>query len=270
MNSIDLTMNRIDKAFNNLREKGSKALITYITAGDPDLGATADLIVEMERTGADIIELGIPYSDPLADGPVIQRASARALNNGIKIADIMNMVRSVRQVTQIPLIYLVYYNSVFKYGIERFVKESHDVGIDGIIVPDLPLEERGEVFDITKQYGIHLIPLVAPTSHERIPKIVENAGGFVYCVSTTGVTGERDEIQTNIKGYMEEVSRYTSMPKAMGFGISSPDMVSQLKDYCDGIIIGSAIVSLIEKAANKDEMLENVSRFVKSIRQVLQ
>ncbi|SFP68079.1 tryptophan synthase, alpha chain [Caldicoprobacter faecalis] len=269
MNMMDLTMNRIDMVFNDLREKGSKALITYITAGDPNLGATADLIIEMEKAGADIIELGIPYSDPLADGPVIQRASARALNNGIKIADIMNMVRSVRQATQIPLIYLVYYNSVFKYGIDRFVKEAHDVGIDGIIIPDLPLEERGEVFDITKQYGIHLIPLVAPTSHQRIPKIVENAGGFVYCVSTTGVTGERDEIQTNIKDYMEEVSRYTDMPKAIGFGISNPDMASQLKDYCDGIIIGSAIVSLIEKAASRDEMLDSVYRFIRGVKRVL-
>lgn len=269
MNMMDLTMNRIDMVFNDLREKGSKALITYITAGDPNLGATADLIIEMEKAGADIIELGIPYSDPLADGPVIQRASARALNNGIKIADIMNMVRSVRQATQIPLIYLVYYNSVFKYGIDRFVKEAHDVGIDGIIIPDLPLEERGEVFDITKQYGIHLIPLVAPTSHQRIPKIVENAGGFVYCVSTTGVTGERDEIQTNIKDYMEEVSRYTDMPKAIGFGISTPDMASQLKDYCDGIIIGSAIVSLIEKAASRDEMLDSVYRFIRGVKRVL-
>lgn len=269
MNMMDLTMNRIDMVFNDLREKGSKALITYITAGDPNLGATADLIIEMEKAGADIIELGIPYSDPLADGPVIQRASARALNNGIKIADIMNMVRSVRQATQIPLIYLVYYNSVFKYGIDRFVKEAHDVGIDGIIIPDLPLEERGEVFDITKQYSIHLIPLVAPTSHQRIPKIVENAGGFVYCVSTTGVTGERDEIQTNIKDYMEEVSRYTDMPKAIGFGISNPDMASQLKDYCDGIIIGSAIVSLIEKAASRDEMLDSVYRFIRGVKRVL-
>ncbi|WP_204487374.1 tryptophan synthase subunit alpha [Caldicoprobacter guelmensis] len=262
-------MNRIDKAFNNLREKGSKALITYITAGDPDIDTTAELIVEMGKAGADIIELGIPYSDPLADGPVIQRASARALNKGIRIADIMNMARSVRRVTQVPLVYLVYYNSVFKYGIERFVKEAHDVGIDGIIIPDLPLEEKGEVFDITRQYGIHLIPLVAPTSHERIARIVENASGFVYCVSTTGVTGERDQIHTDIKAYMEEVSRYTSLPKAIGFGISKPDMARQFRDYCDGIIIGSAIVSLIEKASSKDEMLENIGQFIRNIKQAL-
>ncbi len=269
MNMANLPINRIDMVFNGLRRRGKKALITYIIGGDPDIDITADLIVEMEKWGADVIELGIPYSDPLADGPVIQRASARALNRGIKIADIMNMVRSVRQVTQIPLVYLAYYNSVFKYGIERFVKEAYDAGIDGIIIPDLPLEERGEVFDITKRYGVHLIPLVAPTSHERIPKIVENAGGFVYCVSTTGVTGEREKIQTDIKAYMEEVSRYTDMPKAIGFGISNRDMVLQLKDYCDGIIVGSAIVSLMEKAESRDEALERVGQFMKNMREVL-
>lgn len=269
MNTSNLTTNRIDIAFDNLRREGKKGLITYITAGDPDMDATAELIVEMEKWGADIIELGIPYSDPLADGPVIQRSAARALNNGVKIADIMNMVRSIRRITQVPLIYLVYYNSVFKYDIERFVREAFDVGIDGIIIPDLPLEERGEVFDITKQYGIHLIPLVAPTSHERISKIVENAGGFVYCVSTTGVTGERERIQTDIKAYMEEVSRYTDMPKAIGFGISSPDMALQLKNYCDAIIVGSAIVSLLEKAGSRDEALERIRRFMKNIKEVL-
>jgi len=265
-------MNRIDKVFYELRREGQKALITYITAGDPDIDSTARLVVEMAKAGADIIELGIPYSDPLADGPVIQRASARALKNGIKIADIMNMAKAVRLMSQIPLVYLVYYNSVFKYGIERFVKEAHDSGIDGLIIPDLPLEERGEVFDVLKQYGIHLIPLVAPTSHERIPRIVENAGGFVYCVSTTGVTGEREKINTDIKSYMEEVSKYTGMPKAIGFGVSSPDMVCRLKDCCDGVIIGSAVVALIERAASagdRDEMLGSVSRFVRDIKQVL-
>ncbi len=269
MNTVNLTTNRIDIAFDNLRRGGRKALITYITAGDPDMDITAELIVEMEKGGADIIELGIPYSDPLADGPVIQRSSARALNNGIKIGDIMNMVRSLRRVTQIPLIYLVYYNSVFKYGIERFMKEACYVGIDGIIIPDLPLEERGEVFDMTRRCGIHLIPLVAPTSHERISKIVENAGGFVYCVSTTGVTGERERIQTDIKAYMEEVSRYTDMPKAIGFGISNPDMVLQLKDYCDAVIIGSAIISILERADSRSEALEKVGRFVENIKEVL-
>jgi tryptophan synthase alpha chain len=179
------------------------------------------------------------------------------------------MVKVVRQMSEIPLIYLVYYNSMFKYGIEKFVREAYDVGIDGIIIPDLPLEERDEVFDILKQYGIHLIPLVAPTSHQRIPRIIENAGGFVYCVSTTGVTGEREKINTNIKSYMDEVSRYTDMPKAIGFGISNPDMASQLKDYCDGIIIGSAIVGLIEKAEDKDEMFGSINRFVRSIKQAL-
>lgn len=262
-------MNRIDMMFNRLKRERKKALITYITAGDPDIETTAKLILKMENAGADAVEVGIPYSDPLADGPVIQRASARALKNGVKIMDIMKMVGAVRQIARIPLLYLVYYNSVFKYGMERFIKEACDFGIDGIIIPDLPLEERGEVFELTRQYGIHLIPLVAPTSRERIKRIVENAGGFVYCVSTTGVTGEREQIDTDIKAYMEEVSRYTSMPRAVGFGISSPDMVLGIKDYCDGVIIGSAVVSIVEKGLSKEEMFENVSRFIKGIKQVL-
>lgn len=269
MKGSNLNSNRIDAVFDSLRSRGKKALITYITAGDPDIETTAALIAEMERCGVDIIELGIPHSDPLADGPVIQRASARALNNGLKIADVMNMVSSIRRFTQIPLIYLVYYNPVFKYGIKRFVEEAYHAGIDGVIIPDLPLEERSEVLGVTKRYGVHLIPLVAPTSHERIPRIVEDAGGFVYCVSTTGVTGEREKIQTDIKAYMGEVSRYTDMPRAIGFGISNRDTVLRLKDHCEGIIVGSAIVSLMEKARDKEEMIESIRRFIKNIKEVL-
>lgn len=262
-------MNRIDRVFSELRENGKKALITYITAGDPDIEMTYRLVLEMKKAGADIVELGIPYSDPLADGPVIQRASARALKNGIKIPDIMRIVKSIRQVSEIPLIHLVYYNSVFKYGIQKFVEESYDAGIDGLIVPDLPLEERGEVYDILIRYDMHLIPLVAPTSHERIKKITENAGGFVYCVSITGVTGQREKIDTDIKNYMEEVAMYTHMPKAIGFGISSADMAAHLKNYCDGVIVGSAIVSEIERARDKEEMVRKVSEFVRNIKSVL-
>lgn len=263
-------MNRIDEKFHELKEKKQKALITYITAGDPDIEMTYRLVLEMEKAGADLIEIGIPYSDPLADGPVIQRASIRALTNGVKIPDIMNVVKSLRQVSDIPLIYLVYYNSVFKYGIEKFIGEASDAGIDGLIIPDLPLEERGEIYDIVKQQGIHLIPLVAPTSHERIKKITENAGGFVYCVSTTGVTGQRQELMTDIKRYMEEVASYTDLPRAIGFGISGPDMASKLKDYCEGIIVGSAVVSEIERGdGDREEIVKNVRDLVYDIKSVL-
>ncbi|SHE41343.1 tryptophan synthase, alpha chain [Caldanaerobius fijiensis DSM 17918] len=263
-------MNRIDEKFRVLREKGRKALITYITAGDPNIEMTYRLVLEMEKAGADLIELGIPYSDPLADGPVIQRASMRALANGIKIPDIMNLVKSLRQVSDVPLIYLVYYNSVFKYGIEKFVSEARDVGIDGLIIPDLPLEERGEVYDIVKQHDIHLIPLVAPTSHERIKKITENAGGFVYCVSVTGVTGQRQELDTDVKRYMEEVASYTSLPRAIGFGISGPDMIMKLKDYCEGIIVGSAVVSQIERGeGDRERIAKNVRDLVYDMKSVL-
>ncbi|MCF6096823.1 tryptophan synthase subunit alpha [Thermovorax subterraneus] len=261
--------NRIDMTFERLKKEGKKALIAYITAGDPDIETTAELIFKMIEAGADAVEIGVPYSDPLADGPVIQRASARALRNGTKIKDIMKMVEMIRKNSQIPILYLVYYNSVFIYGVERFMKEAYSAGVDGIIIPDLPLEERGEVFELTKKYGLHLIPLVAPTSHGRIKKIVENAGGFVYCVSSTGVTGERERIETDIKSYLEEVSKYTGLPKAVGFGISSPEMARNIKDYCEGIIIGSAIVSIIEKASTKEEMFEKIDNFIRSIKKVL-
>ncbi|WP_026487254.1 tryptophan synthase subunit alpha [Caldanaerobius polysaccharolyticus] len=263
-------MNRIDERFSRLIARGQKALITYITAGDPHIELTYQLVLEMEKAGADMIELGIPYSDPLADGPVIQRASARALANGVRIPDIMKVVRSIRQVSDIPLIYLVYYNSVFKYGLERFIGEAAEVGIDGLIIPDLPLEERGEIYDMVRKYGVHLIPLVAPTSHQRIKKITEKAGGFVYCVSTTGVTGQREKMDTDIKRYMEEVASYTDLPRAIGFGISGPDMANSLKGYCEGIIVGSAVVSEIEKGGDSNEQIvENVRALVKDLKGAL-
>jgi tryptophan synthase alpha chain len=262
-------VNRIDERLYSLQKTGQKALITFITAGDPDPETTGELVVAMERAGADIVELGIPYSDPLADGPVIQRASARALKAGIKIDRIMDIVKSVRKTSDIPLVYLVYYNSVFRYGPERFTGEAREAGVDGLIIPDLPVEERREMADIVSSRGMHLIPLVAPTSHERIKNIVEGAGGFVYCISTKGVTGVREEIETDIKAYMEEVSRYTALPRALGFGISGPDMAKRFRDYCEGVIVGSAIVRLIEQGKDRRRMLSNVCEFVSRIKEVL-
>jgi len=262
-------VNGIDERFCRLKNAGQKGLITFITAGDPDPETTCELVCGMERAGADIVELGIPYSDPLADGPVIQRASARALKSGIKITHIMDMAKSVRKASDIPLVYLVYYNSVFGYGPERFIGEARDAGVDGLIIPDLPVEERREMSDIVSSHGMHLIPLVAPTSHERIKKITEGAGGFVYCISTKGVTGVRDEIETDIKTYMQEVSGYTTLPRALGFGISGPEMAKRFKDYCEGVIVGSAIVRLIEQSKDKRRMLDNVCEFVSRIKEVL-
>ncbi|MEQ2130332.1 tryptophan synthase subunit alpha [Caldanaerobacter subterraneus KAk] len=262
-------MNRIDRRFDDLKKEGKKALITFITAGDPDIDTTYDIVLALEKAGADIIELGIPYSDPLADGPTIQASSQRALAKGIKIRDIMNLVMRIREKSDIPIVYLVYYNSVFKYGIEKFLEDSKKAGVDGLIIPDLPLEERKEVLDIADKYEIYLIPLVAPTSKERIKAITENGKGFVYCVTLTGVTGAREEITTDLEEYMRLVSSYTSMPKALGFGISGPEMARKLKSLSDGIVVGSAIVERIAKGYNRCEMLKEVKEFVSSLREVL-
>jgi tryptophan synthase alpha chain len=262
-------MNRIDLKFSLLKETGRKALITFITAGDPDLNTTVDLVLSMEEAGADIIELGIPYSDPLADGPVIQASSARALENGTKINKIMDTVKRIRQNSEIPLVYLVYYNSVFKYGIERFASECSQSGIDGLIIPDLPIEEREEILAVMDNYGICLIPLVAPTSKARIKKITQKGRGFVYCISVNGVTGARQGIETNIDEYMKTIAQYTGLPKVLGFGISSAAMVKELKAYCEGVIIGSAIVKRIAEAEGLEESVLSVSRFVSALREAL-
>lgn len=262
-------MNRIDEKFQLLKEKNEKAMIPFVTAGDPDLDTTIELVLAMEEAGADIIELGIPYSDPLADGVIIQQSSTRALNNGAKITKIMDIVKEIRKKTEVPLVYLVYYNSVFKYGIEKFIEECSSVGIDGIIIPDLPIEERKDIIEVADNYGVYLIPLVAPTSKERIKSIVNNGKGFVYCVSTNGVTGVRQELSTNIEEYMNVVAQYTDLPKAIGFGVSGPEMARELKDYCDGVIVGSAIVRKVAEAKDGEEAAENVRKFIYEIKNAL-
>jgi len=254
-------MNRIDEKFNELKRINKKALITFITVGDPDLQTTQELVIAMESAGADIIELGIPYSDPLADGITIQKSSAKALKAGAKIINIMSTVKKLREKTQVPLIYLNYYNSVFKYGLEKFIKQCNESGIDGLIIPDLPVEERADIIKVCDKYRVYLIPLVAPTSKERIKPITKDGKGFVYCVSISGVTGTRNKINTNIKEYMLEVSKYTDMPKALGFGISSAEMVHQFKPYCDAIIVGSAIIKKIEQSKTPNEAVQNVKKF---------
>ena len=262
-------MNRIEAKFQELKEKNEKAMIPFVTAGDPDLNTTIDLVYAMEKAGADIIELGVPYSDPIADGPTIQASSQKSLGNGTTIAKIMDTVKTIRLKTEVPLVYLVYYNSVFKHGIERFIRECSESGIDGVIIPDLPIEEREDILAVSDKYNICLIPLIAPTSKERIKNIVKNASGFIYCVSTNGVTGVRNEIKTNLDEYMGIVSQYANIPKALGFGISSAKMAKELKDYCDGIIIGSAIVKKVAESKNKEDIIKNVEDFVKEVKDVL-
>lgn len=259
-------MNRINEKFSSLKSKKKKALITFITAGDPDLESTVEAIKTMENAGADIIEIGIPYSDPLADGPTIQASSTRALKNGTKISGIMQSMKKARESTGIPLAFLTYYNSIFKYGLDRFFDESKDSGVDGIIIPDLPVEEREGISEMMSKRGIILIPLVAPTSHKRIRSIVQNADGFVYCVSVAGVTGAREKIGTDLKSYMDAVAKFTDLPKVIGFGISNADMIKSVKEYCDGVVVGSAIINVMSKFENKSEMLENLGKFVSELK----
>ncbi len=259
-------MNRIKKKFDLLRSKNEKALITFLTAGDPDIKTTSDMILVMEESGADIIEVGIPYSDPLADGPVIQDSSARSLRNGTKIKDVMNCVKEVRSKSDIPLAFLAYYNSIFKYGIERFISESLTIGVDGFIIPDLPIEEREELASKLRGTDISLIPLVAPTSKERIKRIVESADTFIYCVSVNGVTGIRDSISTDLKNYMEAIRQFTPLPRALGFGISNPSIVKNVKGLCEGVVVGSAIVNLISKSTDR---AQEVKEFVSEMKGAL-
>lgn len=264
-----IRMNRIDERFKYLKEKNKKALIPFITAGDPDLEGTIKLVLALEKSGADIVELGIPYSDPIADGEVIQASSSRALKNGAKISKIMDTVAKIRENSQIPLVYLVYYNSIFKYGMEKFIKQCSEVGVDGLIIPDLPIEERKDIIEIADEYNVYLIPLVAPTSKERIKKITEGSKGFVYCVTVKGITGVRQNIDTDIKDYMDLVGSYTDLPKALGFGISSKEMAESFSKCSDGIIIGSALIKRISEGESLEDKLENVSTFVREIKAAL-
>lgn len=256
---------RITEKFNQLRELNKKALITYVTAGDPDLETTEQLVYAMERAGADIIELGIPYSDPLADGPVIQRAATRALKNNVNVDKVFELVEKIRQNIQVPIAFLLYYNSIFPYGIERFIEKCDKAGIDGLIIPDLPLEERKDMQDLLLDKDMDLIPLVAPTSQDRIKQIVKGATGFIYCVSSLGVTGVRNDFG-QINEFMKRVTDSTKVPAAIGFGISGGEAVKKLKDKADGLIIGSAIIKKIEEGIPTNDSVNRVEEFVKELK----
>ena len=257
---------RIAEMFEKNKLKGRKSLLTFVTAGDPDLETTKRLVLKMEEAGADLIEFGVPFSDPVAEGPVIQEANIRALSNGLRIDYIFGAVAELRQKTQVPLVFLMYINSIFNYKINRFFNRCAQTGVDGVIIPDLPYEEKGEVADVAKEFGIKIISLVAPTSHERIKKIAAGAEGFLYCVSSLGVTGVRSDFNTNFDEFFSEINKAVKVPTAIGFGISTPEQAKTLRGYADGVIVGSAIVRLVGNAQNADEAVMNVGKFVKSLR----
>lgn len=263
-------MNRIDQTFASLKQQNKTAMMPYLTVGDPDIKTTVDIILELESAGADIIELGVPYSDPLADGPVIQRASERALKNKVTIRTAMETARLARERgSQLPFILFTYYNPVLQTGFDTFFEEVVKHDISGLIIPDLPLEECEQIRSLAQAAGIHLIPLVAPTSHERIASIVSEATGLVYCVSSLGVTGERTDFYSGVDNFLETVKRYSKVPIVIGFGISSQEQVARFSKACDGVVVGSAIVRqvesnipLLEKEDTREQGLLQIREFV--------
>ncbi len=246
---------------------GKKAFIAFITCGDPDLETTEKLLLSMQEGGADLIELGIPFSDPTAEGPVIQGANIRALSSGVTTDKIFDMVRRVRPKLSIPLVFMTYANVVFSYGIERFVRTAAEIGMNGIILPDVPFEEKGEFSAVCESYGLDFISLIAPTSNDRISMIAKEAKGFVYCVSSLGVTGTRSSITTDIGAIVDKIKENTDTPAAVGFGISTPEQAAEIAKKCDGIIIGSAIVKIIAK--HGENSAPYVYDFVKSVKQAI-
>ena len=251
--------NKITEAF----AKG-KAFIPFITCGDPSLEITEQLVYAREEAGADLIELGIPFSDPTAEGPVIQEANVRALSGGVTTDKVFDMVAKIRQKTAIPMVFMTYANVVFSYGTEHFIKKAAEVGMDGLILPDVPFEENEECDTVCKQYGLDLISLIAPTSHERITQIAKEANGFVYCVSSLGVTGTRTQITTDIGGMVKLVKAAKDIPCAVGFGISTPEQAKKMAAQSDGAIVGSAIVKLC--AAHGENCVPYVKEYVKSMK----
>ena len=250
---------KVKEAFN----KG-KAFIAFLTCGDPDIETTERLIAEMEKDGVDLIELGIPFSDPTAEGPVIQRANIRALSKGITTDKIFDMVKRVRKTVKIPLVFMTYANVVFSYGTERFVKNAAEAGVNGLILPDVPYEEKDEFAVPCEKGGLDFISLIAPTSENRIAEIAKDAKGFVYCVSSLGVTGVRTAITSDIGGMVSIVRSVSDIPVAVGFGISTPEQADDMAAKSDGIIIGSAIVKII--AQYGADSVKPVGEYVKSIR----
>ena len=224
-----------------------KAFIPFITCGDPDLATTAAAVRAAVENGADLIELGIPFSDPTAEGPVIQGANLRALRGGVTTDKVFDLVRDLRRDVTVPMVFMTYANVVFSYGPERFMAACRDTGIDGLILPDLPFEEKGEFRPLCRQYGVDLISLIAPTSENRIAMIAGEAEGFLYIVSSLGVTGTRSEIKTDLRSIVEVVRQNTDIPCAIGFGISTPEQAKAMAAISDGAIVGSAIIKLLEK-----------------------
>ncbi len=255
-------MSSIQEVFQN-----KKAFIPFITAGDPNLSVTKELLAELEKAGSDLIEIGIPFSDPVAEGPVIEKANERALKAGTTTDKIFDMVLDFRKESAIPLVFLTYVNPVYVYGIEKFSKKCKECDIRLVIVPDVPYEEKNELQSVFSKYDIHLVSLIAPTSENRIRQIARESEGFVYCVSSLGVTGEREKISNDVRYMVREVKQVKEIPCAVGFGISTPEQAKQMAELSDGVIVGSAIVRIIEESGT--DCVKKVGQFARKMKEVI-
>lgn len=255
-------MSKIAEAFKN-----GKAFIPFITCGDPDLETTAKVVREAVKNGADLVELGIPFSDPTAEGPVIQGANLRALNGGVTTDKVFDLVRELRKDVTVPMVFMTYANVVFSYGSERFISTCKEIGIDGLILPDLPFEEKEEFLPLCHQYDVDLISLIAPTSENRIAMIAKEAEGFIYLVSSLGVTGVRSEIKTDLGSIVEVIRANTDTPCAIGFGISTPEQAAKMAGISDGAIVGSAIIKILAQYGK--DAAPYVGEYVKSMKDAI-
>lgn len=264
-------MNRIDATFESLRQRGQKGLILYLTAGDPDLETTRLCALALAAEGADVLELGFPFSDPIADGPIIQAASARALAGGMKWERVWELVRSLRQVTGIPLVLLSYYNPLLQYGEEKLARAAREAGCDGVMVPDLPWEEGEGLRAACEGEGLYLIPFLAPTSPpERVARVAREGRGFIYCVSLTGVTGPRARLPAQLRDMVARIRPFTSLPLAVGFGIAGPQQAREAAEVADAVIVGSALVRVVAASGpSPGERARAAGEFARSLRRAL-
>lgn len=261
---------RIENKFSDLKRKGEKALVIYLTAGDPDLETTCNLILSLQEAGVDILEIGVPFSDPTADGPIIQAASQRALRSGVTLYSILDMIESLRNVCKIPIVLFGYYNPIFSYGNERFAVRANKAGVDGILIVDLPPEEAHELRRFTDPAGLDFISLIAPTtSDKRIKNISKNATGFLYYISITGVTGTAKPHIEKIREDVYRIRRISALPTVVGFGISTPHQAGEIASCADGIVVGSAFVKLMEKNIGNKDLIRIAATFARDIKNAL-
>lgn len=260
-------MNRIGRKFKDLRKENKKAFIAFITAGYPDINTTEKLVLEFANTGVDIVELGVPFSDPLADGPIIQESSQAALRKGINLNDILNLVKRLRKKTDIPLCLMSYYNPIFCFGEEAFIKKASGCGVDGVIIPDLPPEEGNSFIKLAARFNLDTIFFLSPTSTIRRIKFVSKASrGFIYYVSLTGVTGPREKLPLDLINNLRVIKKYTRKPVCVGFGVSNHQQIKQIYKIADGVIVGSAIINKLKDNLNRPDLVKRVSGFISGLK----